>query len=112
MIECGRPNNRLIAVSTDQLNREKELAQLAKALAHPVRIRILKILFELNQLGGCLNSNLVSELGLAQSTVSEHLRILIKVGFINSTPQSTKVCYQISTQKLRYFSILFTNTYQ
>lgn len=111
MTSCSNINSNLTSVSIDELNSEKELAHLAKALAHPARIRILKILFKLDQLGGCLNSNLVSELGLAQSTVSEHLRVLIKAGFIEATPQATKVCYQISTKQINSFSNLFNTTY-
>lgn len=112
MIDCKNIAGNLKASTREQLNDEKRLAELAKALAHPARIRILKILFKLDQLGGCLNSNLVSELGLAQSTVSEHLRILIKADFISATPKATKVCYQISTKQLQYFNNLFTNIYQ
>lgn len=111
MNNCGNINDNLKAVSTVELNDEKQLADLAKALAHPARVRILKILFKLDQSGGCLNSNLVAELGLAQSTVSEHLRILIKAAFINASPQATKVCYQISPSQLQHFSRLFNNTY-
>ncbi|WP_028866574.1 ArsR/SmtB family transcription factor [Psychromonas hadalis] len=112
MANCNDINSNLTNTSVNELKSEKALAHLAKALAHPARIRILKILFKLDQLGGCLNSNLVSELGLAQSTVSEHLRVLIKAGFIDATPQATKVCYQISTKQLNYFSNLFATTYQ
>lgn len=112
MANCSDINDGLKKVSIEGLNSEKELASLCKALSHPARVRILKILFNLDKLGGCLNSSLVSELGLAQSTVSEHLRILIKAGFISTTPQATKICYQISAKQLHYFSNLFTTTYQ
>lgn len=99
--------------STEQaLSKEKELATLAKAISHPARIRILKILLNLDNLNGCLNSDLVSQLGLAQSTVSEHLRILKQAGFISAEPIPPKMCYRINKKTIAAFSALFTDIYQ
>ncbi|MBY6198589.1 winged helix-turn-helix domain-containing protein [Vibrio hangzhouensis] len=82
------------------------LAVQAKALSHPARIRILRILSDLERAGGCLNSDLVSQLGLAQSTVSEHLRILKVAGFISAEAMPPKVCYRIQREAISEFSAL------
>ncbi|MFZ3406605.1 ArsR/SmtB family transcription factor [Vibrio chagasii] len=88
---------------------EKEMAALAKALAHPARIRILSILSALEKSGGCLNSDLVSELGLAQSTVSEHLRILKSSGFISAESIPPKMCYRIDRDNIQRFESVFNS---
>ncbi|KWT99715.1 transcriptional regulator [Vibrio toranzoniae] len=85
---------------------EKEMASLAKALAHPARVRILSILSALEKSGGCLNSDLVSELDLAQSTVSEHLRILKNSGFISAESIPPKMCYRINRNNIQQFESL------
>ncbi|MGP8308528.1 ArsR/SmtB family transcription factor [Vibrio sp. YIC-376] len=94
-----------------QLNNEKTLAAQAKALSHPARLRILHILHTLDTMGGCLNSDLVSELGLAQSTVSEHLRILKQAGFITAEPNPPKVCYRIQSETLENFKTSFSTLF-
>lgn len=101
------PNNVFTFHSTEQdLNQEKDFAVLAKALAHPARVRILKILSTLEKSGGCLNSDLVSELGLAQSTVSEHLRVLKQAGFITAESIPPKMCYRINRECIAQFDQL------
>ncbi len=75
---------------------EKQLAAAAKALAHPARIRLLKILSGRK----CLGNDLVGDLGLAQSTVSEHLRILREAGFVDAEVQHPRTCYSINQPRL------------
>ena len=94
-----------------QLNDEQTLAAQAKALSHPARLRILHMLHTLDTMGGCLNSDLVSELGLAQSTVSEHLRILKQAGFITAEPNPPKVCYRIQRETLDNFKTSFSTLF-
>ncbi len=69
------------------------LAQLAKALGHPARIRILRLLASRET---CITGDVVAELPLAQSTVSEHLRILRDAGLVQATPVGTRSAYCIS----------------
>ncbi|MGR5095801.1 ArsR/SmtB family transcription factor [Vibrio maritimus] len=101
----------MFVASEQQLSQEKRLAAQAKALSHPARIRILRILSDLERAGGCLNSDLVSQLGLAQSTVSEHLRILKVAGFISAESTPPKVCYRIQREALDEFSSLSLSTF-
>lgn len=83
--------------------KELALAAAAKAIAHPARIRILRIL---TRQQGCLNSDLVGELGLAQSTVSEHLRILKAAGFVTAESQPPRTCFTVNASKLEELRVL------
>ncbi len=70
-----------------------EIAEIAKALAHPARIKILKIL---NDLDFCMVGSIVDLLPLSQSTVSQHLKELKRVGLINGEIEGPKICYCIN----------------
>jgi ArsR family transcriptional regulator, zinc-responsive transcriptional repressor len=96
---------------TDLFTKEQnELASLAKALAHPARIAIIQHLIKAN---ACINSNLVQELGLAQATISQHLRELKDANIINGTIEGVSVCYCINPLKwdeiTALFNLLFTS---
>jgi ArsR family transcriptional regulator len=82
---------------------DEELAQLAKAIGHPARVRILRIL---SQKEAKVCSQIVGELPLAQSTVSEHLRILKEVGLIRSREDGPRVGYCINYEVLRRLKAL------
>ncbi|MFA6540401.1 MAG: metalloregulator ArsR/SmtB family transcription factor [Bacteroidota bacterium] len=71
---------------------QNRLADLAKALAHPARIAILEFLAGSN---ACMCGDIVEELPLSQSTVSQHLRELKNAGLIKGDIDGTKVCYCI-----------------
>jgi DNA-binding transcriptional ArsR family regulator len=66
------------------------LADIAKALSHPARIQILKILSDMNV---CMCGDIVEKLPLSQSTVSQHLKELKRVGLIKGEIEGPKVCY-------------------
>ncbi len=78
---------------TEEQNR---LAQFAKVLAHPARIAIIQYLLRSNT---CINSHLVLELGLAQATISQHLRELKEIGIIQGTIEGVSVSYCINQNK-------------
>jgi ArsR family transcriptional regulator len=69
---------------------DEELATLCKALGHPARVRILRILSEK---GSCISGDLAEEFELAQSTVSEHLRILKEAKLVQGTIDGPRRCY-------------------
>lgn len=71
---------------------EERLAELAKALGHPARMRILMLLA---RTPGCIGGDIVQAVGLAQSTVSEHLRILKTAGVIEGQIDPPRVCYAL-----------------
>lgn len=69
------------------------LAAIAKALGHPARLKILRVLA---QTPGCIGGEIVDAVGLAQSTVSEHLRILKDAGIITGQIDPPRVCYALA----------------
>ena len=73
------------------------LADVAKALSHPARIRILKIL---NKMSSCMVGNIVDQLPLAQATVSQHLKELKRVGLIRGEIDGPKICYCVNNKNL------------
>jgi ArsR family transcriptional regulator, arsenate/arsenite/antimonite-responsive transcriptional repressor len=77
---------------------DRELAALCKALAHPVRVRILRLLTEEKC---CVCGEVVEMIGLAQSTVSEHLRILKAVGLLSGEVEGPRVCYGVNPEALK-----------
>lgn len=81
--------------------REQELADLAKALSHPARIAILKVLAQRNE---CMCGDIVEELPLAQSTVSQHLKELKNAGLIQGTIDGVKSCYCINWKTFEKFN--------
>ena len=79
-------------IFTEQQNR---LATLLKAIAHPARIAILQEIINSNT---CICGDLVSELGLAQATISQHLKELKNAGLIQGTIEGASVCYCINPE--------------
>lgn len=79
------------------MSDEETLAALAKALAHPARIRILRLL---QATPGCIGGTIVEAVGLAQSTVSEHLRILKAAGIITGEIDGPRICYALDPAAL------------
>lgn len=82
---------------------DDELANLAKALGHPARVKILRLLIHK---GACICGDIVDEIGLAQSTVSQHLRVLKEAGFIRGDIDGPRVCYCVEPRTLRRFRAL------
>jgi ArsR family transcriptional regulator, arsenate/arsenite/antimonite-responsive transcriptional repressor len=77
---------------------DAELAELARALGHPARVKILRLLARRGQ---CACGDLVRELPLAQSTVSQHLKILREAGLVRGELEGPRVCYCLSARTLR-----------
>ncbi len=75
----------------------ENIALIAKALAHPARVRIIAFLLSKP---GCIGGDIVEQVGLAQSTVSEHLRILKEAGIVTGTIDYPRVCYALDPSAL------------
>lgn len=75
---------------------QNDLALTAKAFSHPARIAIIQYLLKSNS---CINGDLVQELGLAQATISQHLRELKEIGIIQGSIEGTRVNYCINPQR-------------
>lgn len=76
--------------------KENKIAAYAKALAHPARIAILQVLIKRNS---CICGDIVEELPLSQSTVSQHLKELKEAGLIKGDIDGKKVCYCIDEKE-------------
>jgi ArsR family transcriptional regulator len=75
-----------------------ELARLAKAMGHPARVAILKLLIAR---GECVCGAIVDELPLAQATVSQHLKVLKGAGLIQGEIDGPRVCYCVNPAAVR-----------
>jgi DNA-binding transcriptional ArsR family regulator len=71
---------------------QNQISNIAKVLGHPARIAILQYLFKIN---ACICGDLVSEIGLAQPTISQHLKELKNIGLIKGNIEGTSICYCI-----------------
>ena len=79
------------------LDTDRGLAALAKALGHPARVKILR---HLAGVEGCVCGDLVPELGLAQATVSQHLKVLKAAGLVRGTLSGPSTCYCVERRAL------------
>jgi DNA-binding transcriptional ArsR family regulator len=83
--------------------RDNRLAGYAKAFSHPARVAILRILLQRNS---CICGDIVNELPLSQSTVSQHLKELKEAGLIKGEIDGAKVCYCIDEQNWQQARLL------
>src|SRR3954469_9624102 len=86
--------------------RQNELANIARALGHPARIAILQHLAKTN---ACICNDLVGELGLAQPTISQHLKELKQLGLIQGSVEGTSICYCIDPKVWEKYKKLFAD---
>ena len=82
---------------------DEELAALAKAVAHPARVRIVRLLLRRTS---CMCGDIVDELPLAQSTVSQHLKVLKAAGLIRGEVDGPRVCYWVEPRTARRLKAL------
>lgn len=87
----------------DNPQADEQLARLAKALAHPARVAILRLLLRHQ---GCIVGDLVEVLPLAQSTVSQHLKQLKSAGLIRGEVDGPRVCYCVEPGAIALFKAL------
>ncbi len=85
------------ATKSDEFSvKDNRLAKYAKALAHPARVAILKLLIQKQT---CICGDIVDELPLSQSTISQHLKELKESGLIKGDIEGVKVCYCIDQKE-------------
>jgi ArsR family transcriptional regulator len=82
---------------------DEELAALAKALGHPARVQIMRLLVRRE---ACICGDIVDELPLAQSTVSQHLKVLKEAGLIRGEIDGPRICYCVEPRTLRRLKAL------
>ena len=82
---------------------DAEVAILAKALGHPARVQIMRLLVRRD---ACICGDIVDELPLAQSTVSQHLKVLKEAGLVKGEIDGPRVCYCVEPRTLRRLKAL------
>lgn len=100
---CPAPNDSADLRPIEGDDADEELSALAKALGHPARVKILRILVRKN---ACICGDIADELPLAQSTVSQHLKVLKGAGLIRGEVDGPRVCYCVEPRALRRFKAL------
>jgi ArsR family transcriptional regulator len=95
---AGRSRRGSILAASDQ-----EMARFARALAHPARVAILRLLMER---GECICGTIVEQLPLAQATVSQHLKVLKEAGLIQGEIDGPRVCYCVNPKAVSRFQEL------
>jgi predicted transcriptional regulator len=86
--------------------QQNDIANMAKAIAHPARVAILQHLVKRN---ACMCGDLVEELGLAQATTSQHLKELKNAGIIQGNIDGVSVCYCIDPKVWKQYRQLFNS---
>lgn len=103
-----RPESEILCCAADDAQEDlrpvegraadEELAGFARALGHPARVRIMRMLA---RKAGCICGEFVEDLDLAQSTVSQHLKVLKEAGLIRGEVAGPRVCYCVEPRALR-----------
>jgi DNA-binding transcriptional ArsR family regulator len=88
---------------------QNHIAKLAKALSHPARVAILEYLLKTN---ACVCGDLVDELPLSQSTISQHLKELKNAGIIHGDISGTSVCYCINSKAWENTRVLLNDFFK
>lgn len=100
---CPPANDQADLRPVEGMEADEELATLAKAIGHPARVQSLRILVRKN---ACICGDIVDELPLAQSTVSQHLKILKQAGLIRGEVDGPRVDYCVEPRTLRRLKAL------
>lgn len=97
---CCPPARALEELEVSSEQADERLARYAKALGHPARVSIIRLLLERES---CVCGEIVEELPLAQSTVSQHLKVLKEAGLVRGDVDGPSVCYCVEPNALRHF---------
>lgn len=84
----------------------ERLAELSKGLAHPARVKIIRMLANKSPDSKCVCGEIVGALSLAQSTVSQHLKMLKETGWIQGEIERPHVCYYLVDDVFEYYTVL------
>jgi len=110
-MDCCPPTTSPLALNGSELTTEEaeeSFAAMAKALGHPVRVRIMRVLLER---AGCVCGDLVEVLPVAQSTVSQHLKVLKKAGLIQGEVDGPRVCYCVDRGQVALFQSMIPHLF-
>ena len=89
--------------------QDDEFADVMRALGHPVRLSILRILAE--KQSDCCCTDVTDCLPLAQSTVSQHIKVLLDAGLVERSPKGTRNCYSLNSERLAALNGAFSGLF-
>ena len=89
---------------------DDDIANVMRALGHPVRLNILRILAA-QRAGDCCCTDVTQNLSLAQSTVSQHIKVLLDAGLVERIAKGTRNCYSLNTSRLEALNDAFSGLY-
>src|SRR3569833_1885330 len=89
---------------------DDDFADAMRALGHPVRLSILRILAD-KAANDCCCTDVTECLPLAQSTVSQHIKVLLDAGLVQRSPKGTRNCYSLNTARLDALNGAFSGLY-
>src|SRR5687767_7296562 len=101
--DCCAPEDAPDLRPAEGQEADEELALMTKALGHPARIEILRLLTRRET---CICGEIVDQVDLAQSTVSQHLKVLKEAGLIRGDIEGTCTCYCVDSRGLRRLKVL------
>ena len=81
-------------------NKNKDESELLKAIAHPMRLKIIALLLLELPAEGCSVNAIQKKLSIPQSTISQHLQILKNKGIIDGSKTGTRVCYRVIDKRV------------
>ena len=90
--------------------QDEEFAEVMRALGHPVRLSILRILAEKAQ-NECCCTDVTECLPLAQSTVSQHIKVQLDAGLVERSPKGTRNCYSLNADRLASLNGAFSGLF-
>ncbi len=85
---------------------QKEIAAIAKVLAHPARVAILQYI---SSQDACICGDIVDKIGLSQPTISQHLQVIRSAGLINGSFEGKSICYCLDVDRFKELQNLFNN---
>jgi ArsR family transcriptional regulator len=88
-----------MTINLSEAMHDDDIANIMRAMGHPVRLQILRILAR-QERGECCCADVTDELTLAQSTVSQHIKVLLDAGLIERKPRGTRNCYIVQHTRL------------
>lgn len=87
-------------------NEINEIAVIAKVFSHPARVAILQYI---SKQDACICNDIVDEIGLAQATISQHLKVINDAGLLNGTFEGKSLCYCLNIERFQELQTLFNS---
>jgi len=102
------PKDKLMGATKLEIHNQfaTEIAKIAKVFAHPARVAILQYISQQNS---CICNDLVDEIGLAQATISQHLKVINDAGLLKGNYQGKSMCYCLNVERFQELQGMFNS---